>query len=119
MAIEIGSKGLAEVNLTIPQGSSLAFTIIHKDEEGDIIDHTNSDISMAFESKDGSAFYNLSRFCMGSDTGISVMIPADFTSELPKNKLVWDIFAKMDGGGTYRIAYGLVSIIDTYAFDEA
>ena len=118
MAIEIGSKGLAEVNLTIPQGTSLAFTIVHKDEEGDAVDHTNSDISMAFESKDGSEFYDLSRFCIGTDSGISVMIPADFTSSLSKGKLVWDIFAKISGGGTYRLAYGMVSIVDTYAFDE-
>ena len=119
MAVEIGAKGLVEVNLTIPQGTSLAFTIIHKDEEGHVIDHSSSTIAMAFQSKDGATTYDLSRFCTGTDEGVSASIPASCTAELPKGKLVWDIFAAMDGGGTYRLAYGAVAIIDTYALDEA
>ena len=119
MAVEIGGKGLVEVNLTIPQGTSLAFTIIHKDEDGNVIDHSQSEISMAFQSKDGNTTYDLSRYCTGTAAGVSASIPAGYTSELPRGKLVWDIFAAMEGGGTYRLAYGGVSIVDTYALDEA
>ena len=119
MAVEIGEKGLVEVNLTIPQGASLAFTIIHKDGEGHVVDHSQSTISMAFQSKDGSTTYDLSRYCTGTDEGISASIPASVTPDFPKGKLVWDIFAAMEGGATYRLAYGSVSIVDTYALDEA
>lgn len=119
MAIEIGGKGLVEVNLTIPQGTSLAFTIVHKDEEGNVIDHSQSEISMAFQSKDGATTYDLSQYCTGSASGVSASIPANYTEGLPKGKLVWDIFAAMDGGGTYRLAYGGVTVVDTYALDEA
>ena len=117
MAIEIGSKGLAEVNLTIPQGASLAFTIVHKDEEGHVIDHTSSTIHMAFQSKDGTRTIELSQYCEGADSGIVVSIPASFTDELPKGKMLWDMFAAIDGGPTLRVAYGSVSIVDTYALD--
>ena len=118
MAIVIGSKGLAEVNLVIPQGTSLAFSIVHTDEEGGSIDHTGSDIHMAFQSKDGATTYDLSQYCVGTDTGVSASIPASVTADLPKGKMVWDLIAAMDGGGTYRLTYGSASIVDTYALDE-
>ena len=117
MAVEIGSKGLEEVNLTIPQGASLAFTIVHKDEEGHAVDHSASTIVMAFQSKDGKTTTDTSTYCTGTETGISVMLPAAFTEALPKGKLVWDIFATVQGGPTFRMAYGTVTVVDTYALD--
>lgn len=119
MAVEIGGKGLAEVNLTIPQGTSLAFTIVHKDEEGNVIDHSQSTVAMAFQSKDGATTYDLSRYCTGTSEGIGAAIPASATEALPKGKLVWDMIVEMQGGATLRLAYGAVSVVDTYALDEA
>ena len=119
MAIEIGGKGLAEVNLTIPQGTSLAFTIVHKDEEGNVIDHSQSTVHMAFQTKDKSTTHDVSRYCTGTVDGIETLIPASFTSTLPKGKLAWDMVVEVEGGAAYRLAYGGVSIVDTYALDEA
>ena len=118
MAVEIGEKGLVEANLTIPQGTSLAFTIVHKDEEGDVIDHSQSTVHMAFQSKDKSTTYDLSRYCTGTTDGIETLIPASLTSTLPKGKLVWDMIVEAEGGEALRLAYGGVSVVDTYALDE-
>jgi len=118
MAVEIGIKGLEEVNLTIPQGATLAFTIVHKDEDGHYVDHSASTIVMAFQSKYGKTTTGTSQFCTGTETGISVMLPASFTETLPKGKLVWDIFATIQDGPTFRMAYGTVTVVDTYALDE-
>ena len=118
MAIEIGKKGLEEVNLTIPQGTSLAFTVVHKDEEGHVVDHASSTISMAIQSKDGKKTFDTSQYCTGSDSGVSVMLPASFTETMPRGKLVWDMFAAMQDGPTLRLTYGAVSVVDTYALDD-
>ena len=117
MAIEIGSKGLVEVNLTIPQGTSLDFTIEHKDEEGNAVDHTASTVKMAFQDKAGETL-DLSSCCAGTATGVSVAIPASVTSELAKGKLVWDMIATTSAGSAFRLAYGSVAVVDTYALDE-
>jgi len=119
MAVEIGGKGLVEVNLTIPQGTSLAFTIVHKDEEGNVIDHSQSTVHMAFQSKDKTTTYDLSRYCTGTADGIESLIPASFTATLPKGRLVWDMIVVVDGGEALRLAYGSVNVVDTYALDEA
>lgn len=117
MAVEIGAKGLAEVNLTIPQGTSLAFTIVHKDDEGNVIDHSQSTIAMAFQTTDKAVTHDLSRYCTGTDEGVGVSLPASVGESMDVGKMTWDIFAAMEGGATYRLAYGKVSIIDTYAMD--
>ena len=117
MAIEIGSKGLAEVNLTIPQGASLSFTIEHEDENDHEVDHTNADVSMAFQSKDGKTSYDLSSHCEGTTSGVSVFIPASATAVLPTGKLVWDLFSSLPSGESFRLAYGTVTVVDTYALD--
>lgn len=119
MAVEIGEKGLAEVNLTIPQGASLAFTIVHKDEEGNVIDHSASTITMAFQTTDKAVTHDLSQYCTGTADGVGVSLPASVGESMDVGKMAWDIFAAMDGGGTYRLAYGKVAIVDTYALDGA
>lgn len=118
MAIEIGSKGLVEANLIIPQGASLPFTIVHKDEAGHAVDHTGATVHMAFQTKDGKTSYDMSPYCTGVSTGISVLLPANVTKELPKGKFLWDMFSELpNGGDTFRIAYGTVTVEDTYALD--
>lgn len=117
MAIEIGKKGLAEVNLVIPQGASLAFAVIHKDAAGEVVDHTTSDIRMALQSKDGKDTYDMSEYCTGDDESITVDVPPHVTAELPKGKLVWDMFAEMASGASIRLAFGSASVVDTYALD--
>lgn len=117
MAIEIGSKGLANVNLVIPQGASLAFAIVHKDAAGEIIDHSQSTIKMALQTRSGTDTYDMSEYCEGQSEQITVSLPPDVTAELPKGQLVWDIFAEMLNGASIRLAYGSVNVVDTYALD--
>lgn len=116
--MDIGSKGLAEVNLTIPQGTSLEFDITHTDEGGNAVDHTGSTIAMAFQTRDGKVTRDLSACCTGTSTGVSVAIPASATGDLPLGKMVWDLIATMTSGDVVRVCYGSVSVVDTYALDE-
>ena len=118
MATEIGSKGLAEVNLVIPQGTTLDFSVEHKDEEGNAVDHTASTAKMAFQAKGGGATTDLSECCTCTATGVDVSIPATVTSGLPKGKLVWDMIVTTSAGSAFRLAYGAVEVVDTYALDS-
>ena len=116
MAIEIGSKGLQEVNLTIPQGTSLTFDVKHKDEDGHAVDHSQSTAKMAFK---GSETIQLDTCCACGATGVSVAIPASMTVDMPLGKMNWDMMVTTSQGEVIRMAYGKVSIIDTYANDAA
>ena len=111
--MEIGSKGLAEVNLTIPQGTSLTFTVTHKDEEGHVVDHSGSTANMAVQA--GNELIDLSECCSCSEDGVAVSIPA--TAEFPLGKWVWDMIVTTDQGERLRLAYGKVTVVDTYALD--
>ena len=50
----IGDEGRENVDLKIPQGTSLNFTITHKDADGNVVDHSQSTAKMAFVGKDGN-----------------------------------------------------------------
>ena len=121
MAITIGSKGLEEVNLVIPQGTSLSFEITHVDEEEHPIDHTSSVCKMAFQTKDRGTTYDLSEYCTPSTTGFLVSIPKEATKELPettsKLKLFWDLIVYTSSHDSVRVCYGDVTVVDTYALD--
>ena len=116
--MDIGGKGLVNINLTIPQGCSLDFEIVHKDDAGNIIDHSQSVMHMAFQAKGGFPTTDLSECCSGTDKGIVVAIPAEVSSGTPLGKQSWDLIVDMVAGDTIRVAYGTVSIVDTYALDE-
>lgn len=120
--MEIGSKGLAEVNLTIPQGTSLTFDIVHKDDEGAVIDHSGSTAYMAFQRKDKNTgdvtTYDMDSCCACTSELIRVTIPASASEEMPRGKMSWDIIVETELGERIRLCYGAVSIVDTYALDE-
>lgn len=117
MAIEIGAKGLAEVELTIPQGTSLNFDVEHTDEQGQPVDHSSSTVRMAMATKDGSRRWQLDGCAAGTATGVSVSIPAATTATLPLGKLVWDMLVTTAAGDVTRVCYGSVLVVDTYAGD--
>lgn len=117
MAVEIGANGLKEVNLTIPQSTSLTFTVTHKDADGDVIDHSGDTFDMCFQSKDRSTFVDLDSCVYGGSETITVSIPASATAELPVGKMNWDLFVTMPSE-RLRLCYGTVRIVDTYALDE-
>ena len=116
--MEIGSKGLAEVNLTIPQDTSLTFDVVHEDDEGNVIDHSHSTIHMALQTKDKSTTYDMDSCCAGDADKIRVTIPASLTVDLPLGKLNWDMIVTTSLGEQVRACYGVATIVDTYALDE-
>lgn len=115
--MQIGNKGLEKVNLIIPQWTTLTFDIVHKTEEGDVIDHSNSDIHMKFESEDGSLVHDLSSRCRADSEKIRVSIEQADTGSLPIGKMNWDIIVETPFQESIRIVYGSVEIVDTYALD--
>lgn len=115
--IEVGSNGLCEINLIIPQSTSLIFEIIHKDDSGNLIDHSQSVMHMAFKSKSGTIFADASQYVTGLSDKIIVALPSIFSSNLPLGKLLWDLIVDMADGETVRLGYGTATIVDTYALD--
>ena len=116
--MDIGSKGLKEVNLTIPQGTSLVFDIVHTTESGETIDHSQSVAHMAFQSTDKTTTYNLDSCCHCGADQIRVTIPASSTESMPLGSLAWDLIVTTIFGEQVRLCYGKVKIVDTYALDE-
>ena len=118
--MEIGSISLQEVNLTIPQDTSLNFTVVHKDEDGHVVDHSGSTVHMALQTRDGKTTYDLSECCAATAECIAVNIPATATKELPvgKKSLNWDMIVTTQAGGQIRMCSGIVNVYDTYAMDE-
>lgn len=116
--MEIGSKGLVEANITIPQSTSLTFDIVHKDDEGNVIDHSGSTAHMAFQSKDKKTTYDMDSCCACTADRIRVTIPASMSDDLPLGKLLWDIIVTTAFGEQIRLCYGTVNVVDTYALDE-
>lgn len=120
--MEIGSNGLKEVNLTIPQGTSLTFDIVHEDDEGNVIDHSESTAFMAFQRKDKGTgtvtTYDMDSCCTCTSEYIRVSIRADATESMPLGRMSWDIIVETLFGERIRLCYGNVSIVDTYALDE-
>ena len=117
-AYDIGAKGLQEVNLIIPQETSLTFDIVHMADDGRVIDHSESVAHMAFQSKDGRTTYDLDSCCECLSDKIKVTIPPSATESMPIGKMSWDIIVTMVDGEQLRIVYGAVSIVDTYALDD-
>ena len=115
--MDIGSKGLAEVKLIIPQSTSLDFEIVHKDDDGNVIDHSQSVAAMAFQSVDGSSTINLDSCVTCGAESIVVTIPQSATEALPLGKMLWDLIVTMNTEDVVRIAYGSVQVVDTYALD--
>ena len=116
--MEIGSKGLLKAKLTVPQGTSLGFTIVHTDEDGNVIDHSGSTLALKLQKKNGAAVANWSSYCTGSATGITVAIPDNATTSInPGTAMVWDLIATDSGGNSTRLCYGDADVVDTYSLD--
>lgn len=115
--IEIGGKGLAEVNLTIPQGTSLTLNVYHTDSNGNPIDHTGSTFAMAFQTKDRKTTIDLSSCVTGTSTKCVAAIRGSMTATLDITTYNWDLIATMSTGDVVRLAYGKATIVDTQALD--
>ena len=118
MATEIGSKGLVEVNITLPQSTSLTFDVVHKSDAGEVIDHSQSTARMAFQTKDRKTTWAMDSCCTCTAEHIRVTIPASMSEALPLGKLAWDLIVTTSLGEQVRLCYGQVNVVDTYAMDE-
>ena len=117
--MKIGKPGLKELDLVIAQSCSFTFSIIHKDDQGNIFDYSNAEIHMVLQPTNRQKrVYDFSDFCIGSDgnPNIVVTIPYAATSSLPLGDIPWDLIVVNDGVAT-RIAYGTATVVDTYALD--
>lgn len=115
--MEIGSKGLANADLVIPQETTLVFRVIHKDDEGNVIDHSGSTCHMAFQTKNRQTTYDLSACCKPGAEGIDVEIAPSYTEGMPTGKLQWDLIVTTAAAENIRMLYGTAQIVDTYALD--
>lgn len=116
MAQVIGSRGLANADLVIPQGASFDFTVTHKDEQGNAVDHTASTIKMALQGRGGT--HQMDEYCTGTSTGVTVAIPASVTAALPVGTLNWDMAAEMSNGEVVFLLWGKAQVVDTYSLDS-
>lgn len=116
MAQNVGKAGLKEVHLTIPQHTTLTFTVEHRDSGGHLVDHSSSTIRMGLEDKE-KRFTDLSDCVTVTPEGLLVEIPSSVSSALPVGKNKWDMMAEMANGQTVRLCYGMCQVVDTYALD--
>ena len=112
--IKINSRGLAEVEIIIPQGTTLQFRIVHKSKDGTVIDHTDSKLHFAMQ---GSKTYVLDEFCHGTSECIEINVPASFTEELPCGYMNCDFIAETEQF-SQCLFYGVANIADTYSLDK-
>lgn len=109
----IGSRGLLNADIETAQGCTLEFTVIHKDKDGNPINHSDSKIYLAFQ---GAKNYDLSKYCSGDDEAIYVDIPASITEKLPLTAMIYDLIVETEQY-TQCLIYGNVRMFDTVAMD--
>lgn len=115
----IGEEGLLNAKLILVQNADRAFTVTHEDEEGNVIDHSQSVAKIALEDKKTGDHYDLSSYCTCAESGVYVDIPASRTASIPiGKKYLWDIMVESRQGKVVRLVYGDAEVYDSYAFDE-
>lgn len=117
MATQIGSKGLINADLVLVQEVSFSCSFIHEDSEGNPIDHTGWSKWCRIE---GRSDYDLTgNVAFGEDGAIDLSIPDTLTAEIPTGTYRWDLIVEDELGYSTRIAYGSVSVYDSYARDAS
>lgn len=112
--MDFGGKGLVNINMTVPRGTSVTLTLEHVDKNGEHISHKNAKEEMVFETKDRRFSIDLSDYAVGTDTGVQIFIPYEITEKLASNAYVWNLLSYMDSETCNRTAYGNVRIVETY-----
>ena len=115
--MQVGSKGLLQLNLVIPQSTSIAFTVVVKDEDtGQVIDYSEATPRMKIKREAGTPI-DLDDCCSVDSEKISVFIPATRTAEIAVGKYPWDLMMEVSTTQIDRVCYGVAQIVDTYAMD--
>lgn len=113
--IEIGQRGL-EADWIINQKCSQAFTVVHKDANGNVINHSRSHGHIALSAGPDRV---LKRFdnavtCTASNIVVS-LTPED--TDIKAGEWPWDLIIDTASGESIRLVYGTAYVIDTYAKD--
>ena len=117
--ITIGSEGLQDAKLILVQNETRAFTIVHKDGQGHVIDHSGSTAKMAVENTKTGDRYDFSDFCTCAESAIYVAITPAASAAVPiGKKYAWDVMVQDSNGNIARLLYGPAEVYDSYAFDE-
>lgn len=115
--MQVGSKGLLQLNLVIPQSTSIAFKVVVKDEDtGEVIDYSGATPRMRIKPETRSPIV-LDDCCSVTAEEISIFLPATKTATLPIGKHPWDLMVEVSSLQVDRICYGTASVVDTYAMD--
>ena len=112
--MDIGGKGLVNINMTVPRGTSVTLTLEHVGKDGEHISHKNAVEEMIFAAKDGRSTVNLSEYATGTETGVQIFIPYEITEKLVSNAYVWNLLSYMDAETCNRTAYGNIRIVESY-----
>ena len=117
MATKLGSNGLLEANLIIPQGTTFACAIEHTDGAGKPIDHTGCTAHMRVIDKDGTT-HDLGSYVAFDGGDVLVEFPPSVTAAMALGGGKYDLMIEGSSGDVVRLLYGTTSVIDTYAMDE-
>jgi len=115
--MQVGSKGVQQLDLVIPQRTSIYFVVVVKDEEtGQVVDYSAAEPHMKLQTKEGKKV-DLDECVSVASDKITVFIPATKTAELAIGKYSWDLMMEVTETQIDRICYGMTTIVDTYAMD--
>lgn len=117
MATKLGSSGLLEADLIIPQGTTFACAIEHMDAEGHEIDHAGCTAYMRIIDKLKTT-HDLGDYIAFDGGDVLIELPPDVTTSLALGNGRYDVMIEGATGEVVRLLYGAVSVVDTYAMDE-
>lgn len=117
MAVTLGSNGVLEANLIIPQSTTFACAIEHTDTEGTPIDHTGYIPHMRVIDKQKKE-HDVGQYVTFDGSDVLIELPSAVTESLALGSGKYDLMLEDSSGRVVRLLYGTVSIIDTYSLDE-
>lgn len=118
MATKIGSSGLLEADLIIPQGTTFTCAVEHVDSDGNPIDHEGCEAFLRIVDK-GSGVHDLGEYVSFDGGNMLVELTPSVTRALALGNGRYDLMVRNPTGEVVRVLYGAVSVVDTYAMDDA
>ena len=117
MAVTLGSNGLLEANLIIPQSTTFACAIEHTDKDGNPIDHTGYSAYMRIIDK-AKTVHDIGNAITFEGSDVLIEIPSETTEQFAIGNGKYDVMIEDPSGRVVRLLYGGVTVVDTYALDE-
>lgn len=117
MAVTLGSNGVLEANLIIPQSTTFACAIEHTDTEDNPIDHTGYIPHMRIIDK-AKVTHDIGDCVTFEDSDVLIEIPPSVTVAFSLGSGKYDLMLEDPSGHVVRLLYGGVTIVDTYSLDE-